>query len=105
MINGVTQLFMMKADVLSFLDEIKVCTGYKLKDGSISQEMPFQLLDEEVEPVYETLSGWKKDITGVRSFADMPSELKTYIDFIESKTGVPIKIVSVGPDRKQTIIS
>ena len=104
MINGVTQLFMMKADVLSILDEIKVCTDYKLKDGTVTQEMPFQLVDEDVEPVYETLPGWKNDITGVRNFSDMPEELKSYIRYIEEKTGVPIKIVSVGPDRKQTII-
>ena len=66
--------------------------------------MPFQLVDEDVEPVYETLPGWKNDITGVRNFSDMPEELKSYIRYIEEKTGVPIKIVSVGPDRKQTII-
>ncbi|MEC7754696.1 MAG: adenylosuccinate synthase [Bacteroidota bacterium] len=104
MINGVTQLFMMKADVLSFLDEIKVCTAYKLKDGTLTQEMPFQLLDEEVEPVYETLPGWKKDLTKVKSYGDMPDQLKQYIEFIESKTNTPIKIVSVGPDRTQTVI-
>ncbi|WP_286748073.1 adenylosuccinate synthase [Roseivirga sp. UBA1976] len=104
MINGVTQLFMMKADVLSFLDEIKVCTAYKLKDGTLTQEMPFQLLDEEVEPVYETLPGWKKDLAKVKSYGDMPDQLKQYIEFIESKTNTPIKIVSVGPDRTQTVI-
>ena len=104
MINGVTQLFMMKADVLSILDEIKICTAYKLKDGSITEEMPFQLLDEEVEPVYETLPGWKGDITKVRSMDDMPEELSLYIRYIESATGVPITIVSVGPDRTQTIL-
>ncbi len=104
MINGVTQLFMMKADVLSILDEIKICTAYKLKDGSITEEMPFQLLDEEVEPVYETLPGWKDDITKVRSMDDMPEELSLYIRYIESATGVPITIVSVGPDRTQTIL-
>ncbi len=104
MINGVTQLFMMKADVLSILDEIKICTAYKLKDGSITEEMPFQLLDEEVEPIYETLPGWKDDITKVKSMDDMPEELSSYIQYIEKATGVPIKIVSVGPDRTQTII-
>ena len=95
---------MMKADVLSFLDEIKVCTAYKLKDGTLTQEMPFQLLDEEVEPVYETLPGWKKDLAKVKSYGDMPDQLKQYIEFIESKTNTPIKIVSVGPDRTQTVI-
>ncbi len=104
MINGVTQLFMMKADVLSILNEIKICTAYKLKDGSITDEMPFQLLDEEVEPVYETLPGWKDDITKVRSMDDMPEELSSYIRYIEGATGVPITIVSVGPDRTQTIL-
>lgn len=105
MINGVTQLFMMKADVLSILNEIKICTAYKLKDGSITEEMPFQLLDEEVEPVYETLPGWKDDITKVKSMDDMPEELSSYVKYIENATGVPITIVSVGPDRTQTIIS
>lgn len=105
MINGVTQLFMMKADVLSILNEIKICTAYKLKDGSITEEMPFQLLDEDVEPVYETLLGWKDDITNVKSMDDMPEELSSYIRYIEKATGVPIKIVSVGPDRTQTIIN
>ncbi|OEK03413.1 adenylosuccinate synthase [Roseivirga sp. 4D4] len=105
MINGVTQLFMMKADVLSILDEIKVCTAYKLSDGTITEEMPFQLLDEEVEPIYDTLPGWKDDITGVRSMDDMPVALSSYIKYIEEATGVPIKIVSVGPDRTQTIIN
>lgn len=105
MINGVTQLFMMKADVLSILDEIKVCTAYKLSDGTTTEEMPFQLLDEEVEPIYDTLPGWKDDITGVRSMDDMPEALESYIKYIEEATGVPIKIVSVGPDRTQTIIN
>ncbi|MFY0593897.1 adenylosuccinate synthase [Roseivirga sp.] len=104
MINGVTQLFMMKADVLSILDEVKVCTSYKLADGSLTEEMPFQLVDEEVEPVYDTLPGWKVDVTGVKSMDDMPQELSSYIKYIEEATGVPIKIVSVGPDRTQTIL-
>ena len=104
MINGVTQLYMMKADVLSILDEIKVCTHYKLKDGSVTEEMPFQLMDEDVEPVYQTLKGWKADVTGLNDFDTMPVELKDYITFIEQQTGVPITIVSVGPDRTQTIL-
>lgn len=104
MINGVTQLYMMKADVLSILDEIKVCTHYKLKDGTLTEEMPFQLMDEHVEPVYESLKGWKDDVTGLRDFDSMPKELKDYVSFIERETGVPITIVSVGPDRTQTIL-
>lgn len=104
MINGVTQLYMMKADVLSILDEIKVCTQYKLADGSLTEEMPFQLLDENITPVFKSFQGWKSDVTGVRSFEDVPLELKDYIKFIEDETGVPITIVSVGPDRTQTIL-
>lgn len=104
MINGVTQLFMMKADVLSILDEINICTKYKLADGTETEEMPFQLMDEEITPVYETLRGWKSDLTETRSYDDFPQELKDYVSYIERETGVPIKIVSVGPDRTQTIL-
>ena len=104
MINGVSQLFMMKADVLSILEEIKVCTHYKLGDGTVTEEIPFQLMDEEITPVYKTFPGWKEDITAVKDFDSMPAELKGYIKFIEEQTGVPITIVSVGPDRTQTIL-
>ncbi len=103
MINGVTELYMMKADVLSILDEIKVCTHYKLADGTITEEMPFQLLDEKVEPMYESLPGWKKDLTAVTDKSNFPEELNSYVSYIEKATGVKIKVVSVGPDRTQTI--
>ena len=104
MINGVTQLFMMKADVLSILDEIKICTKYKLADGTETEEMPFQLMDEEITPVYETMKGWKSDLTQTRTYDELPQELKDYVSYIEKETGVSIKIVSVGPDRTQTIL-
>lgn len=104
MINGVTQLFMMKADVLSILEEIKVCTHYKLGDGTVTEEIPFQLMDEDITPVYKSFPGWKKDITAISDYDSMPEELKGYIKFIEEETGVPITIVSVGPDRTQTIL-
>lgn len=104
MINGVSQLFMMKADVLSILEEIKICTKYKLADGTETEEMPFQLMDEEITPIYETMTGWKSDLTNIRSYEDFPVELKDYVTYIEKATGVPIKIVSVGPDRTQTIL-
>lgn len=104
MINGVSQLFMMKADVLSILEEIKICTKYKLADGTETEEMPFQLMDEEITPVYETMAGWKSDLTNIKSYDDFPVELKDYVTYIEKATGVPIKIVSVGPDRTQTIL-
>jgi adenylosuccinate synthase len=103
MLNGVTQLFMMKADVLSTLDEIKICTHYKLADGSLSEEMPFQLLDEEVTPVYKSFKGWMTDVRNITSYSDLPKELIEYIEYIEKETEVAVKIVSLGPDRKETI--
>lgn len=103
MLNGVTQLFMMKADVLSTLDEIKICTHYKLADGSLTEEMPFQLLDEEVTPVYKSFKGWMTDVRNITSYNDLPKELIEYIEYIEKETEVAVKIVSLGPDRKETI--
>ena len=103
MLNGVTQLFMMKADVLSTLDEIKICTHYKLANGTLTEEMPFQLLDEEVTPVYKSFKGWMTDVRNVTSYNDLPKELIEYIEYIEKETEVAVKIVSLGPDRKETI--
>ncbi len=102
MINGVTQLIMMKGDVLSGFETIKVGTGYKI-NGVVTEEFPFELSDD-VEVVYEELPGWKTDLTGIKSEADFPKELSDYIAYLEKQLEVPIKIVSVGPDREQTII-
>lgn len=101
MINGVTDLVMMKGDVLDNFDTIKVCTAYT-KDGQIVTEMPYNT--EGWQPVYEELPCWKTDITGVRSEAEFPKAFADYIRYIEQATGTPIKIVSVGPDREATII-
>lgn len=101
MINGVTDLVMMKGDVLDNFDTIKVCTAYT-KDGQIVTEMPYDT--EGWQPVYEELPCWKTDITGVRSEAEFPKAFADYINYIEQATGTPIKIVSVGPDREATII-
>lgn len=101
MINGVTDLVMMKGDVLDNFDTIKVCTAYT-KDGQIVTEMPYDT--EGWQPVYEELPCWKTDITGVRSEAEFPKAFADYIRYIEQATGTPIKIVSVGPDREATII-
>ncbi len=100
MINGVTQLFLMKSDVLSGFEKIKVCTSY-LSGGKESHEIPFD--NSPLEPVYEEFPGWQEDITGIREFGKLPENLKKYVKFIENKTGVPITIVSVGPDREETI--
>ncbi len=101
MIDGVTELIMMKADVLDNFDSIEVCTKYKI-DGQFTEDFPYEL-DERVEPIYETLPGWNKALTGVTSESDFPAELSNYIEFIESRLNVPVRIVSVGPDRSQTI--
>ncbi len=103
MINGVTQLNMMKADVLSIFDEIKVCTHY-LYNGEQLDYLPYDLDPENLEPIYESVPGWKKDLTKLDREADFPQELSDYIDYLENKLNTPITIVSLGPDRKQTIL-
>ncbi len=101
-INGVTQLMMMKGDVLSGFDTLKVCTAYNYK-GEVIQHLPYNIEEENVTPIYTEFKGWKQDLTGLTTFDSLPKELKEYIEFIEKEVEVPIKIVSVGPDRKQTI--
>jgi adenylosuccinate synthase len=102
MINGVTQLLMMKADVLNVFPVIKVCTQYKLKDGTLTDALPFELIDEKITPVYEELPGWNCDLAGISGDA-MPAELRHYIDYLEKNLSVPITLISTGPDRTQTV--
>lgn len=102
MINGVTELMMMKADVLSEFDSIKVCTHYILNGEKIDY-LPFDIINEKIEPVYVELKGWKTDLTQLEHKEQLPKELTDYISYIEKETKVPISIVSIGPDRKQTI--
>ncbi len=102
-INGVTQLMMMKGDVLSGFDTLKICTSYQYKGQEIAY-LPYNIEEENVQPVYKEFKGWKADLTGMSSYDQLPKELKEYIQFIEDEVQVPIKIVSVGPDRKQTIL-
>ena len=102
-VNGVTQLYMMKGDVLSGFDNLMVCTAYKYKGQEI-KHLPYNIEPENVEPVYVEKKGWKADLTGMTSYDELPAELKEYIEFIEKELEVPIKVISVGPDRTQTII-
>ena len=102
MINGVTELMMMKADVLSDFDSINICTHYILNGEKIDY-LPFDIINEKIEPVYVELKGWKIDLTQLEHKEQLPKELTDYIAFIEKETQVPISIVSIGPDRKQTI--
>jgi adenylosuccinate synthase len=102
MINGVTQLLMMKADVLSIFPTIKICTHYQLKDGTITDSMPYELVNEKITPVYIEMKGWQTNVKGI-SKENMPLELNNYILFLEKELKVPITMVSTGPDRTQTI--
>ena len=102
-VNGVTELYMMKGDVLSGFDTLKVCTGYNYK-GEVINHLPYNIEEENVTPVYVQKKGWKADLTGMTQYDELPAELKEYVAFIEAEVGVPIRIVSVGPDRTQTIV-
>ena len=102
MINGVTELSMMKSDVLDSFETIRVCTHY-LVNGEKLDYFPFDIIDAEITPVYEDVKGWNCDLTKLSSYDDAPSELKDYVKYLEEKLEVPIKVVSVGPDRKQTL--
>jgi len=103
MINGVTQLLMMKADVLNSFPVIKVCTHYKLSDGSITEIIPYEIVNEKIIPIYHELPGWKTSINGT-SESDVPPNLLSYINFLEKSLNVPISLISIGPDRSQTIL-
>jgi adenylosuccinate synthase len=102
-VNGVTQLYMMKGDVLSGFDTLQVCTAYKYK-GETIKHLPYNIEPENVTPIFTEMKGWKADLTGMTTYDELPQELKEYIEFIEKEVEVPIKVISVGPDRKQTII-
>jgi adenylosuccinate synthase len=102
MINGVTQLIMMKADVLSQFDTIRVCTHYSTVQGD-TIDLPFDISPSQVQPVYDDLKGWSVDLTSMREESSLPVELSEYIAYLETRLETPITVVSVGPDRKQTI--
>jgi adenylosuccinate synthase len=104
MLNGVTQLIMMKVDVLNFLDEVKICTHYRLPDGTVTEQMPFDLTDTDVEPIYKSFKGWKCSLEGMRSFDQIPAELADYVNYLEEVLEVPISFISTGPDREAVIL-
>ena len=101
-INGVTQLMMMKGDVLSGFNTIKVCTAYNYK-GEVITHLPYNIGAENVTPIYTEFNGWSQDLTKMEEASQLPKELNDYINFLEKELEIPVKIVSVGPDRKQTI--
>ncbi|GAB1450852.1 adenylosuccinate synthase [Draconibacterium sp.] len=102
MLNGATQLIMMKADVLDQFESIKICVAYEV-NGKTIEDFPFELNDD-VQPVYVELPGWQTDLTKIRHQDEFPEELNNYINFIEEEMGIPVTIASVGPNREQTIM-
>jgi len=103
MLNGVTDLMMMKADVLDEFETISVATQYKV-NNVITDEVPYDLTQGGIEPVFENVKGWGKDLSEVTSFDEMPEELRHYVEYVENKTGVQVSMVSIGPDRSQTLL-
>jgi adenylosuccinate synthase len=104
MINGVTELNIMKLDVLSHFETIKVCVGYDYRGEVYKDTIPFDLSDNEIEPIYKELKGWGVDITECKTYDELPEEAKDYISFILTEVNIPITRISVGPDRLQTIM-
>ena len=104
MINGVTQIIMTKADILDGLAELKVCNAYKI-NGEEKNYVPFQMNKGNLEPVYKSFTGWQKDITGMTDFSALPAEMKTYVDYLNTFLGVPVKYISNGPGRDQLVVA
>ncbi|MEK6479787.1 adenylosuccinate synthase [Catalinimonas sp. 4WD22] len=104
MINGATELFMMKADVLNDFEEIKVCTHYELENGEVTDHLPFDICDGEIKPVYKSFKGWNTSLSNANHFDELPYELMKYTKYIEDELGVPINLISTGPNRNQTVI-
>ncbi len=102
-VNGVTELMMMKADVLSGIGNLKVCTAYRYK-GEVIEHLPYKLEEDLIEPIFTEVAGWDEDLTKMTSEDEFPESFKSYIDYIEKEVGVPISLISVGPDRAQTIM-
>ncbi len=93
----------MKADVLNIFPTIKICTQYQLKDGSITETLPYELIHERIVPVYKEMKGWNVNLKGIDG-KNLPAELLQYVAFLEQQLGVPITLISTGPDRTQTIL-
>ena len=103
MINGVTDLIMMKVDVLNAFDKFSVCTHYELSDGTITDQMPYDLCEEEIKPVLKHFKGWNQSLESCEDFDSFPKALIDYVHYLETELEVPIRIISAGPDRRQTI--
>jgi len=104
MINGVTQLIMTKADVLDAMDELNVCYNYKV-NGKETDQVPFQMIKSDIEPIYKKFKGWKTSITSIKKFNSLPVEMNTYINYINDTLGVSVKYISNGPGSDQIIVA
>ena len=102
MVNGVTELIMMKSDVLDSFETIKACVAYELPDGTETKDSPYEI--DNVKPIYKDFRGWKKDMTKCKSQDEFPEEFREYVAFLENYLETRIGIISVGPDREQTIV-
>ncbi len=103
MLNGVTDLICTKSDVLSGFEEVLVCDGYDM-NGKTTSEIPFDLSRKDILPLYRSFAGWTEDLTKIRNYQDLPATFKTYMDYVEAQIGVPVNVISVGPDREETIM-
>lgn len=103
MLNGVTDLICTKSDVLSGFEEVLVCDAYQLNGTSI-QQIPFGIQDYTIDPVYSKFEGWQGDLSKMRTYTELPETFKTYMNYVESQIGVPVNVISVGPDREETIL-
>ena len=103
MLNGTTRMFMTKADVLDQFETIKVCEQYKM-NGDISDRIPYDLNNTDVEPLFREIKGWNKDLKGIVDYNNLPEELKNYVEYLEKQFGIPIGIISTGADRKDTVL-
>jgi adenylosuccinate synthase len=104
MVNGVTQLVMTKADVLDDMDTLEVCKSYRI-NGIETDQIPFQMMKENIEPVFEKFKGWKTDITSIKNFNNLPPEMMNYVNYINRSLGVPVKFISNGPGSDQIIVA
>src|SRR5690606_15923135 len=102
-VNGLTEHFLTKLDVLSEFDTLRVCRAYRYEGDEFEHFPPHQSIFHHAEPVYEELAGWREDLTEVTVFADLPKAAQAYVDRLEELSGVPIRWVSVGPARRQTL--
>ncbi|MFY8020299.1 MAG: adenylosuccinate synthetase, partial [Bacteroidia bacterium] len=103
MLNGVTDLICTKSDVLSGFEEVLVCDRYKI-GGVETSELPYSMQDVQLEPLYRSFPGWTGDLSKIRTYQDLPETFKNYMDYVQSQIEVPVNVISVGPDREETII-